>query len=141
MAPAADAPQRPGRALRRDPALTGAPPPFQVDPHRLYDVSAGGGLRRAQEDPAALARRRSRQRWLLAAGIATNLLTWSLAALALVLGGRGWGAAAGILALLTLPMLGLPLLAEARAHLIARRRLRGRPDGFPGPGGSGVPRP
>lgn len=51
-----------------------------------------------------------------------------------MLGGAGWGAAAGILALLTLPLLALPLLVEARARWRARRRLRRRPEGFPGPG-------
>jgi len=70
-------------------------------------------------------------RWLVAIGIGVNALTWTLAGLALVLGGRGWGAGFGLLAVATLPLLALPALAEALARLRAWRSHRRRPAEFP----------
>lgn len=75
----------------------------------------------------------ARLRWVFAIAVAVNLVTWTGAALAFVLGGDGWGAAAGLLALLTLPLLGLPAAIEFRARLRARRHHRVRPPGFPSP--------
>jgi len=70
-------------------------------------------------------------RWLVALGIGVNALTWTLAGLALVLGGRNWGAGFGLLALLTLPLLALPAMSEALARYRARRRHHERPADFP----------
>lgn len=68
---------------------------------------------------------------MVAIGIGANAVTWTLAGLALVLGGRHWGAGFGLLALLTLPLLALPALSEALARHRARRRHRARPADFP----------
>ncbi len=57
-------------------------------------------------------------------------MTWTLAGLAFVLGGRIWGAAFGLLALATVPLLALPAIAEALARHRARKRHRVRPEGF-----------
>lgn len=102
-----------------------------MDERRLYEVGPGGVAWTTQEDPAARDRRLNRLRWLFAIGLGANALTWTLAGLALVLGGRAWGAGFGILALLTVPLLALPALVEAAARLRARRRHAIRPDGFP----------
>lgn len=66
----------------------------------------------------------------MAIGIGVNATTWTLAGLALALG-RGWGAAFGLLAVATLPLLALPALAEALSRLRAWRRHRRRPESFP----------
>jgi hypothetical protein len=105
--------------------------PFRVDERRLYDVGPAGGAWTAREDPGAQARRLHRLRWLFAFGLGANALTWTLAGLALVLGGRDWGAGFGVLVLLTLPLLALPGLAETVAGLRIRRRHRARPPSFP----------
>ncbi|SFL07701.1 hypothetical protein SAMN02745775_1183 [Falsiroseomonas stagni DSM 19981] len=57
-------------------------------------------------------------------------MTWTLAGLAFVLGGRIWGAAFGLLALATVPLLALPAIVEALARHRARKRHRVRPEGF-----------
>lgn len=102
-----------------------------MDERRLYEVGPAGGAWTAREDPGERARRLHRLRWLFAVGIGANAATWTLAGIALMLGGRAWGAGFGILALLTLPLLALPALAEAAARLRARRRHATRPEGFP----------
>jgi hypothetical protein len=102
-----------------------------VDERRLYEVGPGGGAWTAQEDPEGRERRLKRLRWLFAIGLGANAATWTLAGLALMLGGRVWGAGFGILALLTAPLLALPALVEAAARLRAHRRHATRPDGFP----------
>lgn len=102
-----------------------------MDQRRLYDVGAAGTAWTAQEDPDARARRLNRIRWLFALGLAVNAATWTLAGLAFVLGGRDWGAAFGILALATAPLLAAPALVEALARLRARRRHATRPQDFP----------
>jgi hypothetical protein len=103
-----------------------------VDERRLYEVGARGAAWTAREDPDAQARRLARLRWLLAVGVVANAASWTLAGVALVLGGPDWGAAFGILALLTVPLLGLPVLMELAARLRALRRHRTRPGDFPG---------
>jgi hypothetical protein len=102
-----------------------------VDETRLYEVGPAGTPWTVREDPLAQARRHARLRWLLAIGMLANGATWTLAGFALVLGGRDWGAAFGLLALLTLPLLALPPLIEAAARLRARRRHAARPEDFP----------
>jgi hypothetical protein len=110
-----------------------------VDERRLYDVGARGGAWTAREEPEAQTRRLARLRWLLAFGVLANGASWTLAGVALVLGGREWGAAFGTVALLTVPMLGLPLLMEGAARLRALRRHRTRPQEFPGGSASSPP--
>ncbi|MBX9596402.1 MAG: hypothetical protein K2X46_18690 [Roseomonas sp.] len=124
-------PAPPGRArpLRGGPPLSG--PPFQVDQDRLYDVSARGTAWTGG-DPAEAAARLARLRWLFAIGLGANAMTWTLAGLAFVLGGRLWGAAFGLLALATVPLLALPAIVEALARHRARKRHRVRPEGFGG---------
>lgn len=102
-----------------------------MDQRRLYEVGAAGTAWTAQEDPDARARRLKRIRWLFAVGLVVNAATWTLAGLAFVLGGRDWGAAFGILALATAPLLAAPALVEALARLRARRRHATRPQDFP----------
>lgn len=102
-----------------------------MDQRRLYDVGAAGAAWTAREDPEARARRLNRIRWLFAIGLAVNAATWTLAGAALVLGGRDWGAAFGILALATAPLLAAPALVEAQARLRTRRRHATRPPDFP----------
>jgi hypothetical protein len=102
-----------------------------VDEARLYEVTEGGAAMTAREDPEVAGRRLHRLRWLFGIGIAANALTWSLAGLALMLGGRIWGAGFGLLAVLTLPLLALPALVESIARLRARRRHKVRPEDFP----------
>ena len=102
-----------------------------MDQRRLYEVGAAGAAWTAHEDPDARARRLNRIRWLFALGLAVNAGTWTLAGLAFVLGGRDWGAAFGILALATAPLLAAPALVEALARLRARRRHATRPQDFP----------
>ncbi len=85
-----------------------------------------------REDPEAQARRLNRLRWTLAVGLLVNAGSWTLAGIALVLGGELWGAGFGTLALLTTPLLALPLAWEAAARLRALRRHRTRPQRFPG---------
>jgi hypothetical protein len=102
-----------------------------VDEARLYEVTEGGAAMTAREDPEVAARRLHRLRWLFATGIAANAVTWTLAGLALMLGGRFWGAGFGLLAVLTLPLLALPALVESFARLRARRRHKVRPEDFP----------
>jgi hypothetical protein len=114
--------------LRGDAPLTRAP--FRVEPTRLYEVSARGTAW-TEGDPAEAASRLRRLRWLFALGIAVNGLTWTAAGAALVLGGRGWGAGFGLLAVLTAPLLALPALAEAAARHRARRSHRSRSPDFP----------
>ena len=104
-----------------------------MDEARLYEVGPAGTPWTAREEPEAAARRLRRLRWLFALGIGLNALTWSLAGLALTLGGRAWGAGFGLLAVLTLPLLALPALVEGAARLAAWRRHRRRPESFPGP--------
>ncbi len=108
-----------------------APPPFRVDERRLYEVGPGGGAWTAQEDPALRAARLRRLRWLFAIGLGTNAATWTLAGLALALGGRAWGAGFGAVALATTPLLALPALSEGAARLRARRLHRTRSRDFP----------
>lgn len=103
-----------------------------MDARRLYEVGARGAARTDRETPEAQARRLSRLRWLLVAGFLLNAATWTLAGVALVLGGRDWGAAFGTVALLTLPLLAMPLALEILARLNALRRHRQRPTDFPG---------
>jgi hypothetical protein len=114
--------------LRRDAPLTRAP--FRVESARLYEVSARGTAW-TEGDPAEAALRLRRMRWLFAIGIAINAFTWTAAGAALVLGGQGWGAGFGLLAVLTGPLLALPALAEAAARHRARRSHHRRPPGFP----------
>jgi hypothetical protein len=102
-----------------------------VDEARLYEVTERGVAMTAREDPEVAARRLARIRWLFGIGIAANALTWSLAGVALMLGGQVWGAGFGLLAVLTLPLLALPALVESFARLRARRRHRVRPEDFP----------
>lgn len=104
--------------------------PFEVDPARLYEVGPAGTAWTGREAEGQIARRRRRFRWLIAIGLGVNVITWTLAGLALALG-RGWGAAFGLLAVATSPLLALPALAEALARLRAWRRHRSRPDSFP----------
>jgi hypothetical protein len=122
-------PAAPGRAraLRGGPPLSG--PPFRVDQDRLYDVTPRGTAF-TEGDPAEAAARLARLRWLFALGLGANGLTWTLAGLAFVLGGRAWGAGFGLLALATVPLLALPGIAEALARRRARRRHRVRPERF-----------
>lgn len=101
-----------------------------MDKARLYDVSDRGEAW-TEGDAGTRAGRLRRLRWLFGLGLAANALTWTAAGAALALGGRGWGAGFGMLALLTLPLLGLPALLEAAARHRARRRHRLRPPGFP----------
>lgn len=72
-------------------------------------------------------------RWLFGIGVAVNALTWTGAGVALVLGGPAWGAGAGLLAVLTAPLLGLPALGEAVGRHRARQRHRRRPARFDAP--------
>lgn len=102
-----------------------------MDERRLYEVGVAGSAWTAREDPAAKARRLARLRWLFAIGLGANAATWSLAGIALVVGGRDWGAAFGILALATAPLLLLPGIVEGAARLAARRRHARRPEDFP----------
>lgn len=134
MAAPPDAPPGPG-ALRGDPPLTAPsrPPPFEVDQRRLYEVGATGTPVTHHEPPEVEARRLHRLRWLVGIGVGANAATWTLAGLVYALGGRVWGAWAGVLALATLPLLALPALLEALARLRARRRHRIRPPDFPAP--------
>jgi hypothetical protein len=130
VAPAPAAPPgRPG-PLRGDPPLTERPSHFQVDDRRLYEVGPAGGAWTAREDPEARARRLKRLRWLFAIGIGANAATGTLAGLALLFG-PDWGASFGVLAMLTLPLLALPVVVEATAWLKVRRRHATRPDDFP----------
>jgi hypothetical protein len=101
-----------------------------VDERRLYEVGPAGGAWTVAEDPAARERRWSRLRRLFAIALGVNALTWTLAGLALVLGGRSWGAAFGVLALLSAPLLALPAAIEAMARLAARRRHVRRPQAW-----------
>lgn len=102
-----------------------------MDERRLYDVGAGGAAWTSADEPEARRNRLTRLRWLFAFGLGANAATWTLAGVALVVGGRGWGAAFGILALLTAPLLALPAIMEAAARLRARRRHARRPAAFP----------
>ena len=102
-----------------------------MDERRLYEVGKGGAAWAAREEPRERERRLIRLRWLFAFGIGANAATWFLAGVAFVLGGRYWGAAFGVLALVTLPLLVLPVLVEAWAALRQRRRHTRRPGGFP----------
>lgn len=101
-----------------------------MDERRLYEVGATGAAWTSREDPAHQAERLRRLRWLFAICIAANGASWTLAGVALVLGGRDWGAAFGLVALLTVPLLALPAASEAWARLKATRRHRSRPAGF-----------
>jgi len=100
-----------------------------VDERRLYDVGGGGTAWTTRDEarPARLARLRR----FYGAALAVNALTWTLAGAALVLGGRGWGAGFGAVALLTAPLLALPALMDALARTQAQRRHRTRPSDFP----------
>ncbi len=102
-----------------------------MDEARLYEVTDRGTPMTAREDPELAAARRQRLRWLLGLGILANAGSWSLAGIALWFGGELWGAAFGLLAVFSLPLLGLPALVEAAARLRVRRRHRSRPGDFP----------
>ena len=102
-----------------------------MDERRLYEVGATGEAWTTQEDAGQRARRMARLRWLAALAVGVNAGTWTSAGIALVLGGRAWGAIFGTLALLTLPLLLVPVAAEVAARLRARRRSRARPGHFP----------
>jgi hypothetical protein len=129
VAPAAPSPAGRRGTLRGDPPLTERPErPFEVHPDRLYDVGPRGGAWTEAPPPSGHQRR---LRWTFALALAVNALTWTAAALAFVAGGRGWGAAAGLLAIATAPLLVLPGLIELRARLRARRLHRARPEHFP----------
>jgi hypothetical protein len=104
-----------------------------VDESRLYEVGARGAAWTDADAGEARARRRRRLRWLLVASAGVNAATWTLAGLALMLGGRDWGAAFGMLALATLPLLVVPAVVEAAARVMARRRHVTRPERFPNP--------
>jgi hypothetical protein len=101
-----------------------------VDERRLYDVGRHGG---AWTIPSPEEGRRHvvRLRWLFALGLAANAASWTLAGVALALGGEAWGAAFGLLAIVTTPLLVLPSLVDAAVRLRTRRRHRQRPPGFP----------
>lgn len=102
-----------------------------MDERRLYEVGPGGGAWTRGEAPEARDRRLARLRWLFAIGIGVNAASWTLAGVALVLGGRPWGAGFGLLALATTPLLALPVALDALARLRAHRRHRQRPEDFP----------
>ena len=105
--------------------------PFEVDPARLYDVGPTGTAWTWREDAALVARRLRRLRRLVATGIGVNALTWTLAGLALMVGGRRWGAVSGLVAVASLSLLAVPALAEAMTRLRAWRHHRRRPPEFP----------
>jgi hypothetical protein len=102
-----------------------------VDESRLYDVGPAGGAWTDADAPEVRAERLRRLRWMLAVCGGANAATWTLAGVALILGGREWGAAFGMLALATLPLLVLPGVVELAARLRARRRHVRRPERFP----------
>jgi hypothetical protein len=102
-----------------------------VDESRLYEVGVQGTAWTNDDVGAARAIRQRRLRWLLLFCMGANAATWTLAGLALMLGGRDWGAAFGMLALATLPLLLVPAVAEGLARLRARRRHVTRPERFP----------
>jgi hypothetical protein len=102
-----------------------------VDERRLYEVGPQGGAWTSADAPNARQRRLARLRWLFAIGIGANAASWTLAGVALVIGGRLWGAGFGLLALATTPLLALPAILEALARLRARRLHRRRPGSFP----------
>jgi hypothetical protein len=102
-----------------------------VDESRLYEVGPAGGAWTTREAGEERNRRQRRLRWLLVGGVGANAATWTLAGIALMLGGREWGAAFGVLALASLPLLALPALAEAAARLRAWRQHATRPPDFP----------
>jgi hypothetical protein len=102
-----------------------------VDESRLYEVGARGAAWTDGDAGEARARRQRRLRWLLLACLGVNAATWTLAGVALMLGGRDWGAAFGVLALATLPLLVLPAVVEGVARMKARRWHVRRPERFP----------
>ncbi|PWS34171.1 hypothetical protein DFH01_26450 [Falsiroseomonas bella] len=102
-----------------------------MDETRLYDVGPAGGAWTEADAGEARAQRQRRLRRLLVACVGVNAGTWTLAGVALMLGGREWGAAFGMLALATLPLLVLPVVVEVFARVAARRRHVRRPERFP----------
>lgn len=102
-----------------------------MDESRLYEVGPAGAAWTRADAGAARAERQRRLRWLLVLCVGVNAATWTLAGVALMLGGREVGAAFGVLALATLPLLVVPAAVELFGRLRARRRHVTRPERFP----------
>ncbi len=84
----------------------------------------------AAPDAAAMLERAARRWWVGA--VLANAVAMGVAAAA-TLGPRAAAAWAGLLPLLTLPLLAVPALLRRRAGRLARRPHRMRPDSFPAP--------
>lgn len=105
---------------------------FRVDPSRLYDVRADGALEVEDTIPdAVIARHHRRLRRWWVGGVLVNATTMTGCFVATVFAGRGASAAAGLAALLALPLLGVAPLLSRFAAPGGRRRVRARPGSFP----------
>ncbi len=122
-------------AVTARPGTPDPPPPFAVDPARLYEVGRDGAPRTGTADPG-MEWLGLRHRRLLLATAAAALLVGALAGLTVacfVLGARLWAAGFALGTLAAAPLLlvgpGLDWWRHGRAR---RQRHRTRPEHFPG---------
>ncbi|WP_159994945.1 hypothetical protein [Roseomonas sp. 18066] len=128
----ASPPQWRAAGLRdHDAALKPAPPPFTIDPARLYDVRADGRVF-TEESPAAPPERQRRHViracWYLA--VATNVVTMGGAAAGYVLAGRAVAAGFGLAVVISLPLLAVAPVLDWRRQRGARHWHHYRPGRF-----------
>ncbi|ONG57290.1 hypothetical protein BKE38_04380 [Pseudoroseomonas deserti] len=126
------APQRGLARLRHhDAALKPTPPPFTIDPGRLYDVREDGRVFTEQAHDALPQRERRhliRACWYLA--VAANAVTMAGAAAGYVLAGRGVAAGFGLAVVVSLPLLAVAPLLDWRRQRGRRQWHDHRPTGF-----------
>jgi hypothetical protein len=126
------APQRRAARLRHhDAALTSAPPPFTIDPARLYDVREDGRVF-TEDQPGSPPDRESRHLvracWYLA--VVANAVTMAGAAAGYLLAGRGVAAGFGLGVVISLPLLAVAPLLDWRRQRRQRHWHGQRPAGF-----------
>lgn len=129
----AHAPERHGRPALRLAAetLKAAPPPFVIDPSRLYEVAEDGRLHAsAPVDPLREAVLVQRIRIFWYSSVALNALMMGATAIAFPLAGRGLAAAMGLGVFATVPLLGVAPLLEWRRLRARQQRADQRPDHF-----------
>jgi hypothetical protein len=115
-------------------ALSRPPPPFAIDPSRLYEVEEGGQLYVSEPaDPArdAALGRRIRIWWISAAALNALLMGSTAAAFAVL--GRGVAAGMGLLVVAVVPLLSIAPVLEWRRLRALRRRQSRRPEHFGAP--------
>lgn len=132
MAGPAQRPELP-HVHRHDAALTTerAPPPFAINPDRLYEVREDGRVYTEEKPglPEAAGRVQAVRLWWMGA-VAANVASMGAAAGSYIMLGMRAGALMGLLVMLTVPLLAVAPLLDWRRQRAARRWHAARPRRF-----------